>query len=348
MQTPETTCPPRARSHRVIHRFRVMSVDVGILGFVEGGTVLEWIDRTAYAAAAQWCGRQCVTASVGNLHLHRPIGVGDLVEVHASVDYTGSSSMHVLVTVYASDPTGMKVAQISQCPIIFVAVDDGGNPVEVPRWTPVTMLELQRQRQARVRIRMRKRIEGAMAAEDYTVGGTAPHATLRVRATPADVDSGGMVCAGRVMRWFDEASHDSGIDWTGAEVITSYVAGIRFCRPIVVGDVVEVTARIVHTGPRSIHTGVQVSSTEVPGTRPRLVARGLIVVVSPDDRGAARPVPTWEPASDEDRRLDRHARHLIALREFIEPFTNATALPMRGPGTRDRRPALATAPTRHT
>ena len=128
----ELGCLPKARSHETINRFRIRSVDVGIGGFVEGGTLLEWIDKTAHAVAAQWCGCHCVAASVGNLHLDRPIGVGELVEVHASLVYTGRRSMHMLVTVYSSDPALVKAIQPSQRPIIFVAVDDTCNPVEVP------------------------------------------------------------------------------------------------------------------------------------------------------------------------------------------------------------------------
>ena len=326
-ESTEPTRPPTARCHETIHRFRVKPADVGIVGFVDGGTLLEWIDKAAYAAAAQWCGCHCVAASVGTIHLDRPISVGELVEVRASLVYTGRSSMHILITVYSSDPTRAKAAQTSQCPIIFVAVDDTGNPVDVPRWTPVTMLELQRQRQARVRIPMRKRVEGAMAAESYTAEGTAPRATLRVLTAPTDVDRGSKVHGGRVMRCIDEAAHSCGADWTGAQVITSYLAGIRLFRPILVGDVIDVTARIIHTGPRSIHTSVHVTTTDTDGGQRCLVAHGLVVVVSLDERGEARSVPKWEPVSDEDHRLDRHARDLIELRQFFEPFTTAAAVP---------------------
>jgi acyl-CoA hydrolase len=308
---------PKARSHETIHHFRVKPADVGILGFVDGGTLLEWFDRAAQATATQWCDGNCVVASVGNVHLDRPIGVGEILEVHAALVYTGHSTMHILITAYCGDPTRAKAGQTAQCPIIFVAVDDEGNPAEVPRWTPVTMLDLQRHRQARVRIRMRKRIEAAMSAQTYTAEGTAPRATLRFLAAPFDVNSDGRVRAGRVMRWIDEAAFVCGADWTGADVIASYLAGVRFHRPIVIGDVIDVTARIIHTGPRSVHV------TATSGGQ--LIANGLSVVVSLDGRGEARKAPPWEPASAEDRRLDQHARHLIELRQFIEPFTTSTA-----------------------
>ena len=326
-QRTEPTAPPNAQSHQTIHRVFVTPADAGNVGAVDGGTLLEWIDQAAYAVAAQWSGRSCVTASVGNIHLDRPIGVGELVELHASLVYTGRSSMHILVTVHSSDLTGAKAVQTAQCAIIFVAVDDAGHPVAVPRWTPVTMLELQRHRQARVRIRMRTRIEAAMAAESYTAAGTAPRTAVRFRATTTDANGVGPVHGGRVMRWIDEAAAGRGADWTGAHVLTSYIAGIRFHRPVNMGDVVDVTARIIHTGPRSVHINVHVTTTDAHGGPAHLAAHGLVVVVALDERGNAATVPAWRPESDEDRRLDEHARHLIELRQFIEPFTTVAAVP---------------------
>jgi len=126
------------------------------------------------------------------------------------------------------------------------------------------------------------------------------------------------VRGGRVMRWIDEVGYACGADWTGADVVTSYVAGIRLCKPVFVGDVVDVTARIIHTGPRSVHMSVRVVTAGV------LVAQGVVVIVSLTD-GDAQPVPQWRPVSGEDSRLDRHARHLIELRQYLEPFTTACA-----------------------
>jgi 4-hydroxybenzoyl-CoA thioesterase len=315
-QTTWPAYPPEVRGHETIHRIRVQPTDVGIAGFVDGGTLLEWIDRVAHATATQWCGGQCVAASVGNLHLDRPICVGEVVELQACLVYTGRSSMHILVTIHSSDAGRAKVGQTAQCPIVFVALDSAGNTVEVRSWTPVTMLELQRHRQARVRIRMRKRIECAVAAQSYTADGTAPCSTLQVRTERTHALSGG-----RVMRWIDEAAYRCGARWAGADVITSYLAGIRFHRPIAIGDVIEVSARIIHTGPRSIHVSVHVTATDANDGQSHLVAHGLVVVVSLDERGQARPIPAWEPGSAEDHRLDLHARELIELRQFIEPFT---------------------------
>ena len=297
-------------------RIYVKPADVGVLGVVDGATVIEWIDRAAYATAARWCGGRCAAASIGNFHLDRPISVGEVVEVHADLVYTGRRSMHILVTLCSIDPTRSKAGQTAQCSIVFVAIDDVGCPVEVPQRSPVTMLDLQRHRQARVRIRVRRRIEDAMSnfrPQD--------RATRRLVAAPADVNPDGLVRAGRLARWIDEAACVRGADWAGNEVLTSYVAGIRFRRPLVVGDAVEVSARVIHTGPRSVHISIHVTT---PGC-PDVVAHGVVVVVALDARGSARPVAPCKRVSDEDRRTEAHARQLIGLREFVEPFTTATA-----------------------
>lgn len=274
-------------------------------GYVSVGTLLEWIDAAGIAAATQWSGCRCVTAAMGNVHFDRLIRVGEHVDVRADVVYTGHSSMHALATVASAEST-----QTLQCASILVGVDQSGVPTEVPPWNPVTILELQRQRQARIRMRVRSQIENAMAAASYTADGTAPRTVLSFHPTAGD--------AGSVMRWIDDAAVACGADWAGTPVTTSYIAGISFRRPILPGRAVDVTARLIHTGPRSIHIGAHVYTGD-HGTRH--LAAQAVIVVSPDDRHDSSEVRQWRPETAEDHRLDQHARHLIGLRPFIEPFS---------------------------
>ncbi|MFE4456054.1 acyl-CoA thioesterase [Nocardia tengchongensis] len=309
------------------------------MGSVDGGTLLEWIDKVAYAAAAQWSGRYCVTAYVGNIHLERPLAVGELVELHANLVHTGRTSMHILVTVYSTDPTRVKPVQSAQCLTILVAVDDERRPVMVTPWTPTAALEVQRNRQARDRIAVRAQIEAAMAGQRYTSAGTAASTTLRFLAAPTDINWGGRVHGGRIMRWIDEAAYVCGAGWARQQVLTSYFGGIRFYRPIMIGHVVEVTARLLHTGPRSMHMSVHMTATATDSDEPDLAAHGLAVVVALEEDGRARPVRQWVPVSAEDRALDAHARHLIELRSVVEPFTAADAVPLDAEPRHFRLPA---------
>ena len=112
--SPSTIWPVSSRdplSHTTIHRHRVEARDVGAAGFVDGGTLLEWIHRAAHATATRWSGRCCVAVSLGNFHLNRPIAVGDVIDLHACLAYTGRSSMHVLVTVFSASPASAAAGQ---------------------------------------------------------------------------------------------------------------------------------------------------------------------------------------------------------------------------------------------
>lgn len=313
----ELTRPPESLSHNAIHRRRVTAADVGGDGLVGGGTVLDWMHRAAFVTAARWSGRYCLVASVGDVHLNRPIGVGEFVDVHAGLVYTGKTSMHILVTVRSGGHARADGDHTAQCLIVFVAVADDGERCAVAPWTPTTMLELQRHRQARIRMLTRRRIESAMAAADYTADN---HGS---RHNPAHADANGSwrIHGGRVLQWVADAADACGSDWIGAPVITSYLAGVRFCRPIAATDVVDVAARVIHTGPRTVHVGVEVFTDD--GHVRHRVAQALVVAISLDGSGDARAVPRWLPGTDEDRRLDAHARHLIELRQFLEPFTAA-------------------------
>ena len=69
-------------------RFLAAPTDVGHSGSVDAGTVLEWVDKAAYAAAVGWAKSYCVTAYVGNIHFADPVNSGDMVEVTATIVYT--------------------------------------------------------------------------------------------------------------------------------------------------------------------------------------------------------------------------------------------------------------------
>jgi acyl-CoA hydrolase len=316
----------RERRGHAIHRFLVRAGDAGYVGYVDGGRLLEWIDKAGYDAAARWSGRYCDTAYVGNLHVDHPISIGELVELHAQVVHTGTSSMHILVTVYSSQPSRGEVIQSAQCLTVFVAVDAGGGPVPVPEYRPQAIIELQRNRQARARIDLRRRIEAEFAAANYTTEGSAPDSTLRFLAAPTNANWGGKVHGGRIMRWIDEAGYVCGSQWTAGPVIASYFGGIRFYRPVQIGQVVEVNARLIYTGPFSVHFGVHVTTMNTDAAEHHLAAHAVAVFVGFGAEGK-RSVPRWRPVSAEDVALWRHAERLIELRTGAEPFTSGSTPP---------------------
>ena len=302
-------------------RFLAAPTDVASLGSstVAGGRVLEWIDKAAYACAVGWSGGYCVTAYVGNVNFSRPIASGELVEARAVLVHTGRSSMHIEVTVSSADPQHGRYVTATSCTVIFVAVGEGGRPREVPPWVPHTPDDRMRDGAAADKIALRRDIEAAMKEQTYTADSTAAHATLQFLAAPSDVNWGGKTHGGTVMRWIDEAAYVCAVGWSGGEAIAAYSGGIRFYRPVLIGHLVQVQARLIYTGRSSMHISVHVRSGDPRESERQLTTHCLTVFVALDGDGRPTPVPRWEPSTAEDTRLDTHARHLMELRSRLSP-----------------------------
>ena len=118
--------------------FFAVPTDVNFGGKMFGGAVMKWIDQAGYACATNWSGSYCVTAYVGGIGFERPITIGSLVEARAQVVLTGSSSMHIAVSVHSRNPRETEWTRTTICLMVFVAVDDAGKPQRVPAWVPET------------------------------------------------------------------------------------------------------------------------------------------------------------------------------------------------------------------
>ena len=119
-------------------RFLAEPSTINFGGKVHGGTVMKWIDEAGYACATRWAKRYCVTVSVGSIRFQRPIMIGDLVEVQARLAHTGSTSMNIAVEARAGDMTTGQMEVITECVVVFVAVDPNGKALPVEPWLPET------------------------------------------------------------------------------------------------------------------------------------------------------------------------------------------------------------------
>ena len=88
--------------------------------------------------------------------------------------------------------------------------------------------------------------------------------TFRFLAEPIDVNYGGKVHGGVVMKWIDQVGYAAAVGWSGRYSVTVAVGGIRFVAPVRIGDLVTVSARLVHTGTSSMHFAVEVRARD-PG-----------------------------------------------------------------------------------
>jgi len=144
--------------------------------------------------------------------------------------------------------------------------------------------------------------------------------TMRFLAQPKDVNYGGKVFGGAVMGWIDQAAYALAAGWSGRYAVTVYVGGIQFEAPIQIGNLVEVGARLLHTGGSSMHIGVDVHardprSGDCVGLR---ATHCVVVFVAIGDDGKPAPVPMYAAETDEERELQAYAKRLMQLRGAVE------------------------------
>jgi acyl-CoA hydrolase len=129
----------------------VLPQDTNPLGNIFGGRVMQLIDIAGGVAAMRHARRIVATVSVDRMDFKHPIKMGQIVTLKAYVVYTGRTSMEVQVDVFSEEPiTGDRVHTTS-AHLIYVALNQAGQPVAVPPIIPETEEEKTRFEEARKR-----------------------------------------------------------------------------------------------------------------------------------------------------------------------------------------------------
>ncbi|MDX9786785.1 MAG: acyl-CoA thioesterase [Desulfobacterales bacterium] len=142
--------------------------------------------------------------------------------------------------------------------------------------------------------------------------------TFRFLAQPTDINFGGKVHGGAVMKWIDQTAYACAVSWSGEYCVTVYVGGTRFYRPIHIGNLVEVRAKLIYTGRTSMHVSVDVSACDMKNGQFGKTTRCIIILVAVDENIKPVPVKPWVPVTEEDVKLEKFAKKLMKLREGIE------------------------------
>ncbi|MFV8347478.1 acyl-CoA thioesterase [Flavobacterium sp. ZB4P13] len=101
-------------------------------GKIHGGYILSLLDQIAFACASKFSGNYCVTASVDTVNFLKPIEVGELVTMKASVNYVGNSSMIIGIRVEAENIQTGKIKHCNSSYFTMVAKDKEGKSMLVP------------------------------------------------------------------------------------------------------------------------------------------------------------------------------------------------------------------------
>jgi acyl-CoA hydrolase len=102
-------------------------------GKIHGGILLSLMDKVAYACASKHAGTYCVTVTVDKVEFLQPVEVGELVSLHASVNYVGKSSMIIGIRGEAENVKLGTVKHTNSSYFTMVAKGDDDKPTTVPR-----------------------------------------------------------------------------------------------------------------------------------------------------------------------------------------------------------------------
>lgn len=146
----------------------VLPNDTNTLGNLMGGRLLHWMDICAAVSAQRHCGRVVVTASVNNVSFNQAIRLAEIVTLQAKVSRVFSSSMEVFIDVWVEDcATGAK-RKCNEAIYTFVAVDQLGNPIQVPLIEPESEEEKTRYDGALRRRQLSLILAGKMKPDEAT------------------------------------------------------------------------------------------------------------------------------------------------------------------------------------
>lgn len=143
--------------------------------------------------------------------------------------------------------------------------------------------------------------------------------TLRFLAEPGALKPGTKVHGGSVMKWIDEAGYACAAGWAKRDCATVYVDGIRFHKPVLAGDLVEVQARLAYTGNSSMNIAVEVRSGDVTSGMMEKTTECVIVLVALDDGGRPLPIDSWNPETPGEVALATRVRTQLEAARAAHP-----------------------------
>ena len=164
MTRKKTVCESRVEMAQVMFSF-----DANQAGNVHGGTIMKLIDTAAGIAAIRHCRTNVVTASMDRLDFHKPVFVGELVMVRASINYVGSTSMEIGVRVEAEEIMTGKVRHTNSAYLTMVSLNENRRPTAVPEIVPQTDDEKRRFKEGGARAKQRRELREKRTKTDANV-----------------------------------------------------------------------------------------------------------------------------------------------------------------------------------
>jgi uncharacterized protein (TIGR00369 family) len=148
---PHSPKPKTPRASRISIAQLMQPEHANILGNVHGGWIMKLVDEAGALACMRHAQKRVVTVAVDSMVFREPIKIGDLITLNAEVTYTGRTSMEAEVQVIAENPITGKRMHTNNAYLVYVGLDDDGQPTPIPALITETEEEKQRMEQAKKR-----------------------------------------------------------------------------------------------------------------------------------------------------------------------------------------------------
>lgn len=231
-------------------------------GTLFGGAALSMLDRLAFIVGSKVLRGSVVTAAVSRLDFAAPAPAGYLVECRAQVLRCGQRSVTVDTRLIAEDLLSGERTECLSGEFVMVRqvqADEAGGTLAAAHGADAPLAASQREQEAR----------GDLAC-----------ATVAEIVFPGHANHRGVLHGGPAMAWMAKAGFVAATRQVRRSVVMAGSEQLNFTAPAHVGDVVEVTARVVNVGRRSVRVQVEMwAESATLGVR-RLCTAGELVFVA--------------------------------------------------------------------
>ena len=109
---------------------------------------------------------------------------------------------------------------------------------------------------------------------------------------PGETNHYGTLFGGTALAWMDQAAFVAASRHARRKVVTVHSDAVDFKRPVPLGSIVELVARVVEVGRTSMRVEVEMWVEPLePGKEPYVAAKGGFVLVAVDEAGRPVQVP---------------------------------------------------------
>ena len=122
------------KDRQLVMRVMPMPADTNGNGDIFGGWIMAQVDVAGGVLPSRIAKGRIATVAVNQFIFKQPVSIGDLLSFYAHVERIGRTSVTVRVEVYAErNPADLRVVNVTEANLTYVAIDREGKPRPIPR-----------------------------------------------------------------------------------------------------------------------------------------------------------------------------------------------------------------------